>query len=708
MEIELEPRVKTLSYKIKASSRESPSQKAIHVLDTDLRTHWSTSTNTKEWILLELDVRSSHFLFGWNLAYYHTYGYIISLFLNGKLQLACGTRELSPYLCLIIVLPRLSSGGLRPFCSRAYGLFIRGLGLLEKNDRKSNSTSRKLYNRIQDIINGLPEELEPETLPLVFIEIANAAFMYGGLYCMIGIEKIITYILVTDFLYQPETFVKVRPRCEAPRRDMIYPVNYTPCRYVRISCLRGNPISIFFIQLIGISVTGLEPEFQPVVSHLLPQIISNKQDANDMHLQLLQDITNRLLVFLPQLEGDLTSFPDAPEPSIRFLAMLAGPFYPILHIANERETARALGNISDSEASKNCQPTSALTVSSNFENWRFAIEREALWNQVIRGKYGEDRGGWCFWEVREAHGMGLWKGIRMDWELVSDRMVFIVGNGRRVRFWRDRWCGDSPLCVSFPSLFALTVDKEAWVADIWEAEGGWGCWNSCFSRAFNDWEVEEAERFLERLHGKRVLEDVEDMVSWTETKSGKFSVNSLYFALEAGCPSLFPSSYIWNPRRSRSTSPFVLPTSSAVVFRPDAIFVLLRKAYKDSDLGTVCRMASRILQKLTEPAAVPEASIPSTEITSSVLDETPKTELSNLVLLVDYSNLFGEDFQIPDDHWDLSYLNILDIGAVEEGIYMFFLLVQLSLTCAVNWQMILLTFGLRYACTSIAARFITI
>lgn len=28
----------------------------------------------------------------------------------------------------------------------------------------------------------------------------------------------------------------------------------------------------------------------------------------------------------------------------------------------------------------------------------------------------------------------------------------------------------------------------------------------------------------------------------------------------------------------------------AIVFRPDAIFVLLRKAYKDSDLGSVCRM----------------------------------------------------------------------------------------------------------------------
>ena len=46
-------------------------------------------------------------------------------------------------------------------------------------------------------------------------------------------------------------------------------------------------------------------------------------------------------------------------------------------------------------------------------------------------------------------------------------MLFIVGNGRRVRFWKDRWCKDSPLCVSFPSVFALSVDKEARVADIW-------------------------------------------------------------------------------------------------------------------------------------------------------------------------------------------------------------------------------------------------
>ena len=73
-----------------------------------------------------------------------------------------------------------------------------------------------------------------------------------------------------------------------------------------------------------------------------------------------------------------------------------------------------------------------------------------------------------------------------------------------------------------------------------------GGWNPCFSRALNDWEVEEAERFLERLHGKRVLGDVDYMVVWTETKSGKFSTKSLYLALEADYPYLFPSSCIWN------------------------------------------------------------------------------------------------------------------------------------------------------------------
>lgn len=49
---------------------------------------------------------------------------------------------------------------------------------------------------------------------------------------------------------------------------------------------------------------------------------------------------------------------------------------------------------------------------------------------------------------------------------MKDKFVFSVGNGRRVRFWNDRWCGDEALSISFPSLYALVTSKEVWVAEV--------------------------------------------------------------------------------------------------------------------------------------------------------------------------------------------------------------------------------------------------
>ena len=40
-------------------------------------------------------------------------------------------------------------------------------------------------------------------------------------------------------------------------------------------------------------------------------------------------------------------------------------------------------------------------------------------------------------------------------------MQFNVGNGGRVCFWLDRWCGDVSLRIEFPSLFATAASKEA-------------------------------------------------------------------------------------------------------------------------------------------------------------------------------------------------------------------------------------------------------
>ena len=71
-----------------------------------------------------------------------------------------------------------------------------------------------------------------------------------------------------------------------------------------------------------------------------------------------------------------------------------------------------------------------------------------------------------------------------------------MGNGRRVKFWKDNWCENFTLCNSFPSLYAFATYKEAWIEEMWDHFGGEGVWSPRFSRPFNDWEVEKVERLL--------------------------------------------------------------------------------------------------------------------------------------------------------------------------------------------------------------------
>ena len=47
--------------------------------------------------------------------------------------------------------------------------------------------------------------------------------------------------------------------------------------------------------------------------------------------------------------------------------------------------------------------------------WRFGIEKDALWRQVIEMKYGSVWGGWCTKSMNGLYGVGLWKNISQGW-----------------------------------------------------------------------------------------------------------------------------------------------------------------------------------------------------------------------------------------------------------------------------------------------------
>ncbi|RVW24664.1 putative ribonuclease H protein [Vitis vinifera] len=123
-------------------------------------------------------------------------------------------------------------------------------------------------------------------------------------------------------------------------------------------------------------------------------------------------------------------------------------------------------------------------------SWRFAAERESFWKLIISTKYGEEGGGWISCE-------GMVEGC--------------VGSGL-LGFYGDA-----------------------------------GGWHPCFSRSFNDWELEAVASLLSVLQGKRLNAGLEDRVVWNASKNGIFSVKSLYNTLDSGGAVSFPWRIIWSP-----------------------------------------------------------------------------------------------------------------------------------------------------------------
>ncbi|KAJ9704079.1 hypothetical protein PVL29_005387 [Vitis rotundifolia] len=118
--------------------------------------------------------------------------------------------------------------------------------------------------------------------------------------------------------------------------------------------------------------------------------------------------------------------------------------------------------------------------------WRFASERNILWKKVIGMKYGKEGFGWRTNETQGTFGVGVWKEILKEANWCWDNMMFKVGKGTQVSFWTDHWCGNATLSHIFPQLFALAVQRNATVKDVWDSSLGQGGWNLIFSRDFND------------------------------------------------------------------------------------------------------------------------------------------------------------------------------------------------------------------------------
>ena len=189
--------------------------------------------------------------------------------------------------------------------------------------------------------------------------------------------------------------------------------------------------------------------------------------------------------------------------------------------------------------------------------WRFEQERDALWRQVIEVKYGCDWGGWCFSSFSGPYGVSLWKNIRRGWPSLSWFILYEIGDGSKVQFWLDQWCGTSSLTDCYLEIYRICQNKEASVANLMRYTNGVLHWEIHFCRGVHNRELEAFWSFINTIYCTPVRRIGEDKRCWLPCKSKGFMVSVYYHLLVGHSEQFFPWKSIWKQKIPSKVAFFV-------------------------------------------------------------------------------------------------------------------------------------------------------
>ena len=174
--------------------------------------------------------------------------------------------------------------------------------------------------------------------------------------------------------------------------------------------------------------------------------------------------------------------------------------------------------------------------------------------------------------MNSPYGVSLWKTISKGWDSFKRFISFEIGDGSKVSYGHDVWCGDRSLKEMYPDLFAISCSPDSMVADLMRRHNDVLHWDLTFIWYIQDWESDSLLALLELLYANPRIGIGKDTIYWGLAKSKCFTVGSYYRALSGTCHVSFPWKIIWKSRAPPRVASFVWTASLGRIMTIDNLW----------------------------------------------------------------------------------------------------------------------------------------
>ncbi|GAU28882.1 hypothetical protein TSUD_293340 [Trifolium subterraneum] len=167
--------------------------------------------------------------------------------------------------------------------------------------------------------------------------------------------------------------------------------------------------------------------------------------------------------------------------------------------------------------------------------WRCVNESDAVWSNVLRFRYGHLPSKFLKGEslslgVKDSIWwkdlVGVGDSIASGW--FRTNVGCIVGNGKNIDFWKQKWFGNNPFCELFPNLLVKEANNNAMIADRLISNVGGPLWNWTWRECLSVHEEQELTHLKELLRGFSLNLNCCDKWRWVPDTNGIFTVQSCY------------------------------------------------------------------------------------------------------------------------------------------------------------------------------------